>query len=70
MGEEPLEDGDRVLLCSDGLTGVVPDEGILDILSAHGRDLAGACRALIDAANDGGGPDNVTVVLLRPLGRS
>lgn len=68
--EEPLEDGDRVLLCSDGLTGVVPDERILDILSAHDRDLAAGCRALIDAANDGGGPDNVTVVLLRPLGRS
>ena len=68
VGEEPLVDGDRVLLCSDGLTSVVADERILDILGACEEDLAAACRALIDAANDGGGPDNVTVVLLRPQG--
>lgn len=65
VGEEPLEDGDRVLLCSDGLTAVVPDERILEILLEHDRDLAAACRALVDAANEEGGPDNVTVVLAR-----
>lgn len=65
VGEDALEDGDRVLLCSDGLTGVLPDERILDILLEHEPDLTGACRALVAAANEGGGPDNVTVVLLR-----
>jgi len=62
--EQPLEGGDRVLLCSDGLTGPVPDERIREILNAHDRDLTEACRALVTAANAAGGPDNVTVVLL------
>ncbi|MBI2468798.1 MAG: serine/threonine-protein phosphatase, partial [Candidatus Rokubacteria bacterium] len=48
VGEEPLEDGDRVLLCSDGLTAVIPDERILEILLEHDRDLAAGCRALVD----------------------
>ena len=59
-----LEAGDQVLLCTDGLTEVVGDERIAAVLvsQADGDD---ACRALIAAANQGGGPDNVTVVLLR-----
>ncbi len=60
----PLEDGDQVLLCSDGLTGVVDDGRIGELLAGHPRAEA-ACLALIDAANAAGGPDNVTVVLLR-----
>lgn len=66
--EEPLEPDDRVLLCSDGLTTVLADEQIQEILAAHAGDLPAACRALVAAANDGGGPDNVTVVVLRPAG--
>jgi PPM family protein phosphatase len=59
-----LEPGDQVLLCSDGLTEVVDDDQIAGVLAdrADGDD---ACRALIAAANQAGGPDNVTVVLLR-----
>jgi protein phosphatase len=62
----PLElaEGDQVLLCSDGLTEVVDDERIAEVLAGQ-ADGDGACRALIAAANDAGGPDNVTVVLLR-----
>jgi PPM family protein phosphatase len=62
----PLElgRGDQVLLCSDGLTEVVDDDRIAEVLAAQ-ADGDGACRALIAAANDAGGPDNVTVVLLR-----
>jgi serine/threonine protein phosphatase PrpC len=59
-----LEAGDQVLLCTDGLTEVVGDERIAAVLASQ-ADGDDACRALIAAANQGGGPDNVTVVLLR-----
>lgn len=59
--------GDQVLLCSDGLSGVVKDDQIADILDEH-EDGDEACRALIAAANEAGGPDNITVVLLRVIG--
>jgi protein phosphatase len=62
---ERVEDGDVVLLCSDGLTGMVPDPRIAEILRAHPRDLRGAAQALADAANDAGGQDNVTCVLVQ-----
>jgi len=60
-----LEPGDRVLLCSDGLSSPLTDAAIAEILARTppGRpdDL---CRALVDAANEAGGPDNVTVVVV------
>ena len=59
----PLQDGDVLLLCSDGLSGMVPDERIAEIIRGHPRDLKGAGQALIDAANEGGGMDNITCVL-------
>jgi PPM family protein phosphatase len=59
-----LHPGDQVLLCSDGLTEAVPDPQIAEILITN-PDGNTACTALIDAANDAGGPDNITVVLLR-----
>jgi serine/threonine protein phosphatase PrpC len=58
----PLREGDRVLLCSDGLHGPVRDDVIAAILRAPG-DVAQAARALITAALAAGGPDNVTVVV-------
>lgn len=58
----PLEPGDRLLLCSDGLSGVVAAEEMGRLLAIPGLDEA--CQALIDAANAAGGPDNITVVLL------
>ncbi|GAC1492239.1 MAG: hypothetical protein NVS1B9_13700 [Solirubrobacteraceae bacterium] len=54
--------GDLYLLCSDGLTGMVPEERMREILLST-RDLAAAGRALIAAANAAGGRDNITVVL-------
>ncbi len=57
--------GDVVLLCSDGLTGMVKDAEIERILVEGGDDLAAAANRLIDAANAGGGRDNITVVLAR-----
>ncbi|MBO3744662.1 serine/threonine-protein phosphatase [Streptosporangiaceae bacterium NEAU-GS5] len=54
--------GDRYLLCSDGLTAVVSAEEIHDMLSTV-PDPETAVRRLIDLANEGGGPDNITCVV-------
>jgi protein phosphatase len=56
--------GDVFLLCSDGLTGMVPESEIQRIVTASGGDLRKACQELIDAANERGGLDNVTAVLV------
>jgi protein phosphatase len=62
-----LEPDDQILLCSDGLSGPVGDEEIARIL-AQTPDGDEACDALVRAANRAGGPDNITVVLLRVHG--
>ncbi len=59
--------GDIYLLCSDGLSGMVTDPGLLDIIDRHSDDLEAACSALIDAANANGGTDNITAVLLKVI---
>jgi len=59
-----FERGDLYLLCCDGLWGPVSDESTCAILTAT-TDIEEACQRLIDAANDAGGPDNVTAVLVR-----
>jgi len=62
--ETKLVAGDRILLCSDGLSSMVEDEAILRILQDH-PDLEEACSALVALANENGGWDNVTAVLIR-----
>lgn len=58
-----LCEGDFLLLCSDGLTGVVEDMEILyEVL--HGGDPALCCDRLVRLANERGGPDNISVILL------
>jgi protein phosphatase len=60
-----LEPGDRVLLCTDGLTSVVRDEAIAAIIGrAPGGRTSAICQDLVDAANAAGGPDNVTVLVV------
>jgi protein phosphatase len=59
--------GDVYLLCSDGLSGQVSPEEMRDALSRH-KDLNVAGQALIDRANESGGPDNITVLLCRWMG--
>ena len=59
-----LQNGQTVLLCCDGLWGVVPEEEILTAIKGH-PDPDAACRKLIDMANANGGPDNITVVIAR-----
>jgi serine/threonine protein phosphatase PrpC len=60
--EVDLCEGDRILLCSDGLHGALNDDEIASILRGPG-DVAHTAEALISAALDAGGPDNVTVVV-------
>jgi PPM family protein phosphatase len=55
----PLQDGDRYLLCSDGLSGVLPNEIILQV--ATELEPVAACAHLIDLTRRAGAPDNVTV---------
>ena len=57
--------GDMLLLCSDGLTTMVTDDGIARILRDSERDVARATTALVSEANDRGGEDNIPVVLLK-----
>jgi protein phosphatase len=64
IAEIEVKPGDRLLLCSDGLSGVVTLEDLEAIVSRPGP-LEAICRALIDAANAAGGPDNITVVMLQ-----
>ncbi|MEF2280282.1 PP2C family serine/threonine-protein phosphatase [Deinococcus sp. YIM 134068] len=59
----PLRAGDRLLLCSDGLNGVLTDPQLLALLVRPGAPDHVA-RLLVDAANDAGGPDNITAVVV------
>ena len=63
--EVPLMEGDCVLLCSDGLTNMVDDAGISRILKTTDT-LEEKTEALIHAANENGGKDNIAVVLVEP----
>jgi PPM family protein phosphatase len=63
--ETEVEDGDILLMCSDGLYGPIGDAGIAQVLADTAPNLDQGARALVDAANAAGGPDNITVVLFR-----
>jgi serine/threonine protein phosphatase PrpC len=67
-GKIRLRQGDVVLLCSDGLSGKLRADDIQHIVVNCNGDLAKACDALVDEANNRGGEDNITVVLARFLG--
>ena len=77
VGTEPIVDvhtetfaalpGDLYLICSDGLTDLVRDEHILELVSAAEDDPEVAVQSLVDAANSAGGIDNITVVLFEIL---
>jgi PPM family protein phosphatase len=71
-GEDPEVDvtqispagSERYLLCSDGLFSVVSDEQIAAVMGDRGVPLEQICQRLIEAANNGGGPDNITALVL------
>jgi PPM family protein phosphatase len=58
-----LHEGDRLLLCSDGLTAMLTDDGIRDIL-LQPSDPQELCQTLVDAANAAGGFDNITAMVI------
>jgi len=60
----PVRPGDVVLLCSDGLTSMISEDRVKEIL-ASAPNLDAAASRLIDEANEAGGRDNITVVLFR-----
>jgi len=72
-GEDPEVDvtevvpraGERYLLCSDGLFTVVPDSRIAELLGDRKGSLDAIAAALVAAANDAGGPDNITALILQ-----
>jgi protein phosphatase len=65
MQVRKMKPGEVLLLCSDGLTTMVPDEEIEQVLQENMVDLKAAADALVNAANEHGGEDNITVVLLQ-----
>ena len=65
--EHPTRPGDLYLLCSDGLNDMVDDEDIAMTLQALGANLGLAAQQLVQMANDNGGRDNVSVILVRVL---
>ncbi len=65
LTEQTLQDQDIYLLCSDGLNDVLPDDVTAQLLKAHGSDLQAAADRLVAQVNARGGPDNVSIVLVR-----
>lgn len=63
--EDFVEPGDLYMMCSDGLTDVVSDEEIRELMAGTGKNLAATCQQLIDKANAAGGPDNISVIMIR-----
>lgn len=69
LSEVVLRKNDRVVVCSDGLTGVVSDEELAAIMGST-EDVAEVCRVLVEMARVAGGPDNITVVAARVEGEA
>jgi serine/threonine protein phosphatase PrpC len=75
LGQEPIvevdtfsysvKDGDIILLCSDGLTDMLPERRVAEVMVRQPDSLSDTAQGLIDAANEAGGRDNITVVLFR-----
>lgn len=64
LTDDDPEPGDVYLLCSDGLSGMLEDDRILDLVQSADGPME-ACRALVEQANDSGGEDNITVLIIR-----
>ena len=64
--EGELRPGDMILMCTDGLTNMLEDEEIRMIISG-GRDIVDKAQRLVTAANNNGGRDNISVMLIQPF---
>jgi PPM family protein phosphatase len=67
LQEDVVKPGDVYLMCSDGLSDPVSDEVMQEILTRHLDDLPAAARSLVEQANENGGKDNISVILVRSL---
>lgn len=67
--EIEIKNGDIILLCTDGLTNMIEDEDIRRIVLSQ-RDIVERTEKLIETANENGGRDNITVVLLEPFAKT
>jgi len=65
LTRQELRKGDMLIMCSDGLSGLVPKDDMLRVAQTLGGDLVAMCKELIDLANSRGGPDNITVIVAR-----
>ena len=68
LTEITVSPGDRLMLCTDGLTRTVSDADLASALERFRGEPQQACDYLVEAANDNGGPDNITVVIVEFLG--
>lgn len=66
--ETNISEGDVILMCSDGLTNMIDDEDIRQIILGQ-RDIAEKAERLVQTANENGGQDNITVVLIEPFSK-
>lgn len=64
--EVTIRQGDRILLCSDGLTNMLEDREICRIMCSQ-EDSAGIVEQLVGAANENGGKDNISVIIIDPF---
>jgi serine/threonine protein phosphatase PrpC len=64
LQSDDAQDGDCYVLCSDGLSGMIDDAEILDVVETH-KDLSEVGRKLVALANEHGGEDNITAVIVR-----
>ena len=62
--QDSVQNGDTYLLCSDGLTDLVTNDEILQLLLLYKDDLKTGCKELISLANEKGGKDNISVILV------
>lgn len=65
VSEQAVRPGDVILLCSDGLNTMLDDDAIIRTIEEHPDDVADAATALVTRANENGGEDNVTVILIK-----
>jgi len=65
ISEHDVYDDDLYLLCSDGVNDVLADGDIEMMLTEHGRNLETTARQMVNTANERGGPDNISVILVR-----
>lgn len=63
--EVDLSANDLILMCSDGLTNMMDDKDILEITEKYPDDLEAACTTLVRMANDNGGKDNISIVMIK-----